>query len=44
MGRCSRFTLFYAYVTFAQYFIIWNANMPEETFWYVCARRNMVGG
>ena len=29
------FTVFWAYVTFAQYFIIWNANMPEETFWYV---------
>ena len=29
------FTVFYAYITFAQYFIIWNANMPEETFWYV---------
>lgn len=29
------FTVFYAYVTFAQYFIIWNANMPEETFYYV---------
>jgi hypothetical protein len=29
------FTVFYAYVSFAQYFIIWNANMPEETFWYV---------
>ncbi len=29
------FTVFYAYVTFAQYFIIWNANIPEETFWYV---------
>ena len=29
------FTVFYAYVNFAQYFIIWNANMPEETFWYV---------
>ncbi|MDB6056955.1 MAG: hypothetical protein JWO95_799 [Verrucomicrobiales bacterium] len=28
------FTVFYAYVTFAQYFIIWNANMPEEVFWY----------
>jgi len=22
-------------VTFAQYFIIWNGNMPDETFWYV---------
>lgn len=29
------FTVFYAYVTFAQYFIIWNANMPEETFYFV---------
>jgi hypothetical protein len=29
------FTVFYAYVHFAQYFIIWNANIPEETFWYV---------
>jgi hypothetical protein len=29
------FTVFYAYVTFAQYFIIWNANVPEETFWYL---------
>src|SRR6267142_2397847 len=29
------FTVFWAYVTFAQYFIIWNGNMPEETFWYV---------
>jgi len=28
------FTVFYAYVTFAQYFIIWNGNMPDETFWY----------
>ena len=29
------FTVFYAYITFSQYFIIWNANIPEETFWYV---------
>ena len=29
------FTVFYAYVSFSQYFIIWNANMPEETFYYV---------
>jgi hypothetical protein len=28
------FTVFYAYITFSQYFIIWNANMPEETFWF----------
>ena len=29
------FTVFYAYAHFAQYFIIWNGNLPEETFWYV---------
>jgi hypothetical protein len=29
------FTVFHAYITFSQYFIIWNANIPEETFFYV---------
>jgi hypothetical protein len=29
------FTLFSAYSQFAQYFVVWNANMPEETFWYL---------
>jgi len=29
------FTVFYAYIHFAQYFIIWNGNIPEETFWYI---------
>lgn len=29
------FTVFYAYIHFSQYFIIWNGNLPEETFWYV---------
>jgi hypothetical protein len=33
------FTVFHAYVTFAQYFIIWNANIPEETFWYVLRQK-----
>ncbi len=28
------FTVFYAYIHFSQYFIIWNANVPEETFYY----------
>ncbi len=31
---CFAFTVFWAYVTFSQYFLIWNANVPEETFWY----------
>ncbi|MBL4575448.1 MAG: hypothetical protein JKY51_05015 [Opitutaceae bacterium] len=29
------FTVFWAYISFSQYFLIWNANIPEETFWYV---------
>ena len=33
-------TAFYTYVAFAQYFLIWYANIPEETIWY---RHRMVG-
>lgn len=29
------FTLFHAYVHFAQYFVVWNGNIPDETFWYL---------
>ena len=29
------FTLFSSYTEFAQYFVVWNANMPTETFWYL---------
>ena len=28
------FTVFWGYIAFSQYFLIWNANVPEETFWY----------
>jgi hypothetical protein len=28
------FTVFWAYISFSQYFIIYNANVPEETYWY----------
>jgi hypothetical protein len=28
------FTIFWAYVTFSQFFLIWYANLPEETIWY----------
>lgn len=28
------FTVFWAYISFSQYFLIWGANIPEETFWY----------
>ena len=33
------FTVFYAYIHFSQYFLIWNAAIPEETFWYVQRER-----
>jgi hypothetical protein len=33
------FTVFYAYIHFSQYFIIWNANVPEETFYYLQRER-----
>jgi hypothetical protein len=28
------FTVFWAYIAFSQYFLIWYANIPEETIWY----------
>ncbi|MFA5057196.1 MAG: hypothetical protein WC485_03715 [Opitutaceae bacterium] len=28
------FTVFWAYIGFSQYFLIWNANVPEETFYF----------
>ena len=38
------FTVFWAYISFAQYFIIWNANMPEETFLVRETRNREHGG
>ncbi len=35
------FTVFWAYIGFSQYFLIWYANIPEETAWYV--NRNVDG-
>ncbi|RAP35808.1 quinol:cytochrome C oxidoreductase [Candidatus Marinamargulisbacteria bacterium SCGC AAA071-K20] len=29
------FNLFWAYIAFSQYFLIWYANIPEETIWYL---------
>ena len=29
------FLIFWAYISFSQYFLIWYANIPEETFWYL---------
>lgn len=35
------FTVFWAYISFSQYFIIWYANLPEETYYYT---NRMAGG
>ena len=29
------FTNFWAYIAFSQFLLIWYANIPEETFWYI---------
>jgi hypothetical protein len=29
------FTIFWGYMAFSQYFLIWYANIPEETVWYM---------
>lgn len=34
------FTVFYAYIAFSQYFLIWYANIPEETIFY---KRRWIG-
>jgi len=33
------FTVFQAYIEFAQYFVIWNANTPSETFFYLAREK-----
>ncbi|MGJ8654135.1 MAG: hypothetical protein ACSHX8_12755 [Opitutaceae bacterium] len=37
------FTVFWAYISFSQYFLIYNANIPEETFWYNLREQNFDG-
>jgi hypothetical protein len=32
------FVIFWAYIAFCQYFLIWYANFPEETAWYITRR------
>lgn len=34
------FTVFWAYITFSQYFLIWYSNIPEESAYYVIRRQN----
>jgi hypothetical protein len=38
------FTVFWAYISFSQYFIIYSANIPEETFWYNIRELNPITG
>jgi hypothetical protein len=33
-GFLFAFTVFWAYIGFAQYLLMWYANLPEEVFWY----------
>jgi hypothetical protein len=36
MGKLMlAFTIFWAYIAFSQYFLIWYANMPEETLFFI---------
>ncbi len=36
MGKlCFAFTIFWAYVTFSQFFLYWYANIPEETRYFI---------
>lgn len=34
-GLMFAFTNFWAYIAFSQFILIWYANIPEETFWYL---------
>ncbi len=38
------FTVFWAYIVFSQYFLIYNANIPEETYWYTMRLYAKTGG
>lgn len=40
---CLAFTMFWAYISFSQYFLIYNANIPEETFWYTIREKGLYG-
>jgi hypothetical protein len=37
------FTVFWAYISFSQYFLIYSANIPEEVFWYNIREKNYDG-
>jgi hypothetical protein len=37
------FTVFWAYISFSQYFLIYSANIPEVTFWYNIREKTVEG-
>lgn len=37
------FTVFWAYISFSQYFLVYSANIPEEVFWYNIREKNFTG-
>ena len=37
------FTAFWAYIAFSQFFLIWYANLPEETIWFKARTRGVLG-
>lgn len=39
-GLMFAFTAFWMYMAFSQYMLIWYANMPEETFWFLPRMEN----
>jgi hypothetical protein len=40
-GFLFAFTVFWSYIGFAQYLLMWYANLPEEVFWY---KERLAGG
>ena len=34
------FVVFWAYISFSQYFLIWYSNIPEETMWYISRQQH----
>jgi hypothetical protein len=43
-GFLFAFVVFWAYIGFAQYLLMWYANMPEEVFWYKARLQGAWGG
>ncbi len=43
-GFLFAFIVFWSYIGFAQYMLMWYANMPEEVFWYQARIHGLWGG